>query len=149
MILQGAAGYPVHEMVLHCAAISTGQFAHMTPFQAFATVNRWHIERGFSSFGYHALVMPDGQTYMGRPPEKIGAHVMGHNRGTLGVLLIESKRITHVGTFADWFTPQQRAKVIELARQWGVSHISTHNEYAPKLCAGFRAADEFPEWRRA
>ncbi|WP_010139567.1 hypothetical protein [Oceanicola sp. S124] len=61
MIYQGKARYPVREAVLHCCAINTGQFDHMTPFQVFTTVNRWHTERGFSNgFGYHALCMPDG-----------------------------------------------------------------------------------------
>lgn len=58
MILQG--GEPVREAVLHCAAIRTGQFNGMTPFQVFLTINKWHHERGFKNgFGYHGIFMPD------------------------------------------------------------------------------------------
>ena len=91
MIFQGNALYPVREAVLHCAAIKTGQFKGWSAFQVFSEINRWHIKRGFKNgFGYHGLFMPDGSYYSGRPYTQIGAHVIDHNRGTLGFLMIES-----------------------------------------------------------
>lgn len=145
MIYQGKARHPVREVVLHCAAINTGQFDGMPPFQVFATVNRWHLERGFASFGYHGLIMPSGIYYRGRPFEQIGAHVIGHNRGTLGFLLIESRKITKIGTFADWFTPHQdkvlRGILEDLRESHGIQTVSGHNDYAPKLCPGFKVAE--------
>lgn len=149
MIYQGKARHPVREVVLHCAAINTGQFDGMPPLQVFATINRWHVERGFANgFGYHGLIMPNGTWYRGRPFEMIGAHVQGHNAGTLGFLLIESRKITHLGQFSDWFTQEQAAALRGLLDglvQRGVNRISGHNDYAPKLCPGFRvdAADWF------
>lgn len=139
MIYQGKARYPVREAVLHCAAIRTGQFKGMRPFQVFATINRWHIERGFSCFGYHGLFMPDGEFYAGRPFTQIGAHVIGHNAGTLGFLLIESREVKHIGQFDDWFTEAQRqALVHKLLSIPGLERVSGHNDYAPKLCPGFK-----------
>lgn len=139
MIFQGKARYPVREAVLHCAAINAGQFKNMRPFQVFATINRWHIERGFSSFGYHGLFMPDGEYYSGRPFTMIGAHCIERNRGSLGFLLIESAKITHVGEFSDWFTQEQRESVrCRLAMIPGLEKVSGHNDYANKLCPGFR-----------
>lgn len=138
MILQGKAKIPVKEAILHCAAINTGQFAHMSPFQVFATINQWHKERGFKCFGYHGLFMPDGVFYSGRPAHEIGAHVIGHNSGTLGFLLIESKKIDKISVFNDWFTDRQRAAVRGyLSRIQGLEKVSGHNDYAPKLCPGF------------
>lgn len=139
MIYQGKARAPVREVVLHCAAIRTGQFAHMGPFQVFATVNRWHRERGFKNgFGYHGLVMPDGTWYSGRPFSMVGAHVLGHNTGTLGFLLIESRQVTHIGQFDDWFTAAQAQAVKAKLREIdGIEKVSGHNDYAPKLCPGF------------
>lgn len=148
MILQGQAKHPVREAILHCAAIKTGQFKHMRAFEVFATINRWHIERGFrNGFGYHALIMPDGHWYDGRPFTMIGAHVIGHNAGTVGILLIESQEITHIGEFEDWFTSQQRlALQARLRTIPGLQKVSGHNDYAPKLCPGFRvnSADWLP-----
>lgn len=140
MIFQGNAQYPVREAVLHCAAIKTGQFKGWSAFQVFSEINRWHIKRGFKSgFGYHGLFMPDGTYYGGRPWSVIGAHVSGHNRGTLGFLMIESREITHMGEFEDWFTTDQRLAVAAQLREIdGLWKVSGHNDYAPKLCPGFR-----------
>lgn len=143
MIYQGKARYPVREAVLHCAAIPTGYFAGQRPFQVFATINRWHTERGFvNGFGYHGLFMPDGEFYAGRPFEMIGAHVIGHNAGTLGFLLIESKKIDRIGEFSDWFTDRQelalRVKLEDLRESHGLEKVSGHNDYAAKLCPGFK-----------
>lgn len=139
MIFQGKARYPVREAVLHCAAIRTGQFDGMRPFQVFSIINRWHHERGFQNgFGYHALILPDGQWYDGRPFTMIGAHVMGHNAGTLGLLLIESRKIDRMGDFGEWFTSQQRlALQARLRTISGLEKVSGHNDYAAKLCPGF------------
>lgn len=144
MIYQGKARVPVREAVLHCAAIKTGQFKHMRPFQVFATINQWHTERGFKNgFGYHGLFMPDGEFYEGRPFEMIGAHVLGHNAGTLGFLLIESREITQMGVFDDYFTARQAlALQARLRTIPGLQKVSGHNDYAPKLCPGFKVRSE-------
>lgn len=138
-ILQGKAQYPVTEAILHCAAINTGQFAGMSPFQVFMTVNRWHRERGFKSFGYHGLFMPDGTYYSGRPFFEIGAHCKERNRGSLGFLLIERQKIDRMGFFHDWFTSAQGSALrLKLASISGLQKVSGHNDYAPKLCPGFK-----------
>lgn len=139
MILQGKSRAPVREVILHCAAIKTGQFEGFTPFQAFSTVHRWHKERGFAGFGYHGLIMPDGTFYRGRRYEQIGAHVIGRNLGTIGILLIENRQIDAIRMFEDYYTvAQARALKAVIASIGGIEKISGHNEYAPKLCPGFK-----------
>ncbi len=142
MILQGKSKTPVREAVLHCAAIKTGQFAHMRAFQVFATINQWHIERGFKGFGYHGLFMPDGTFYGGRPLTMQGAHVIGHNAGTWGLLMIESREVEKLdreATFADFYTLEQLRAVRAWLRQWPqLERVSGHNDYAKKLCPGFK-----------
>lgn len=139
MIFQGSNRYPVTEAVLHCAAINTGQFKGWSPYQIFLEINRWHKQRGFAGFGYHGLITPEGDFYMGRPYTVIGAHCIERNRGSVGFLLIESKKIDRIGTFDDWFTPAQRERL-----QWqlsvipGLTRVSGHNDYAAKLCPGFK-----------
>jgi N-acetylmuramoyl-L-alanine amidase len=146
MILQGQKRYPVCEAILHCAAIKGGQFKGMAAFEVFSEVNRWHKERGFKNgFGYHGLIMPSGEYFSGRPWNMIGAHVIGHNAGTLGFLLIESREITHMGGFFDWFTVAQGETLRGiLAAVPGLEKVSGHNDYAPKLCPGFKV--ESKEW---
>lgn len=140
MIYQGKARYPVETAVLHCAAIPTGYFIGKSPFQVFATVNQWHRERGFlNGFGYHGLIMPDGTFFRGRPFEMIGAHVKEANQGTLGFLLIEQVKIDRIAQFLDWFNPaQERGLRRLLSRIDGLRHVRGHNDYAPKLCPGFK-----------
>lgn len=145
MIYQGKSRVPVREAVLHCAAINTGQFDGKSPFQVFAEINRWHVEqRGFKSFGYHGLFMPDGTFYPGRPFDVVGAHVRGHNLGTLGFLMIESRKITHMADHPEeWFTPVQIKEVGRFLRKIpGLEMVTGHNDYAPKLCPGFHVISE-------
>ena len=146
LIYQGKGRVLVEEAVLHCAAIKSRQFAKMSAFEVFAEVNRWHLTRRppfKNGFGYHGLFMPDGEFYPGRPYGMIGAHVAGHNSGTLGFLLIESREITEMGTFDDWFTEAQRRAVRRhLAQIDGLKRVRGHNYYAPKLCPGFRVNTE-------
>lgn len=145
MIFQGKSNVLVKEAVLHCAAIRTGQFEGYRPFQVFTTINRWHKERGFKNgFGYHGIFMPDGTFYSGRPLQMVGAHVMGRNLGTWGLLLIESKQIKprddgSPGQFDDYYTEAQGRAVRAWLRMWPqLEKVSGHNDYAPKLCPGFK-----------
>ncbi len=138
----------VTEVILHCAAIQTGQFDGMSPWQVFSCVNRWHTERGFKhGFGYHGLFMPNGAYFPGRPWDMIGAQTIGHNVGTIGLLLIESQKIDRVGEFSDWFTvAQERSLKAKIGSVPGINKVSGHNDYAPKLCPGFKvkSADWLP-----
>lgn len=158
MILQGKAKYPVRKVILHCAAINSGQFKGWTPFQVFSEINRWHKQRGFKSFGYHGLITPEGEFYKGRPYTEIGAHCIEANRGSLGFLLIESVKITElvrVGKpgdepltyrkprFDDWYTQAQAAKLRAVLKSLpGIQTVEGHNDYAPRLCPGFKVYTE-------
>lgn len=142
-ILQGSARYIVNEVVLHCAAINTGQFGNMNAAQVKAEIRQWHLARGFKDFGYHGLFMPDGTFLEGRPFTTIGAHVVERNRGTLGFLMIESKKITGITRFEDWFTEAQRKAVrAKIASVPCIRWVTGHNDYASKLCPGFKVRDE-------
>lgn len=61
-------------------------------------IQRWHFERGWATVGYHFVVSPSGRIFRGRPVDRLGAHVLGHNVGTVGVGLMgnfELERPTH------------------------------------------------------
>lgn len=151
MIYQGKARYPVTEVMLHCAGVATGYFHNQTPFQVFSTINKWHHERGWKNgFGYHGLFMPDGAFFAGRPFEMIGAGCIGRNNGVLHFLLIERNKV-HLPAgytlddcrFAQWFSEAQRQAVIaRIGDIPGIRRVSGHNDFAPKLCPGFRVKTE-------
>ena len=138
-IRQGKAGYLVDEVMLHCAAIKRGQFNGFKPISVWSTINRWHVERGFAGFGYHGLFMPDGFFMPGRPFGSIGAGCIGKNQGVIHLLLIEKREIRRLGQFGDYFTEEQRRAVKVLVGGLpGIVRVSGHNDYAPKLCPGFK-----------
>jgi N-acetyl-anhydromuramyl-L-alanine amidase AmpD len=51
------------------------------------TIRKWHLERGFKDIGYHYYINMDGKVFKGRSEDKEGAHVKGHNKGSLGICL--------------------------------------------------------------
>lgn len=81
-------GFVPVQIVLHHTATSTA-----TP----QLVNAAHIANGWSGIGYHFLIRKDGTIYRGRPENAIGAHVLNHNKESLGICLegnFESENIT-------------------------------------------------------
>lgn len=68
---------PIRRIVIHCTASPTTTTA--------ADVDRWHKERGWSGIGYHWLVSAGGLIEAGRPEDQVGAHVYGHNTGSIGI----------------------------------------------------------------
>jgi N-acetylmuramoyl-L-alanine amidase len=125
------------EAILHCAAVPTGWAIGKTAEEAAAEVNRWHIQRGFAGIGYHYVVAVDGGMAAGRPISKVGAHCLGHN-DTLGILMLEHRKIDRMGVFGDWFTEVQRESVRRLVAGHGITSVVGHNHYDDgKLCPGF------------
>lgn len=55
---------------------------------SWSDVRSWHIARGFSTWGYHRGIGPDGTAYLGRAISLVGAHAYGRNRDSIGVCLM-------------------------------------------------------------
>lgn len=143
MIYQGLKGYPVRELCLHCAAVPSGWYFRRSDAEMVQTIRNWHLEKGWSDIGYHFVIPPNGIPYPGRPMRQIGAGVIGHNRGVLHVLLIEKHEVTKIGKFDDYFTEKQRDAVRALAEINGIRRITGHNDFAAKLCPGFKVKTNY------
>jgi hypothetical protein len=52
---------------------------------AMRQIQAGHFARGFTDIGYHRVVFPSGRIWEGRPAWAIGAHVLNHNTGSVGV----------------------------------------------------------------
>lgn len=140
-IHQGSADTPVLEAILHCLAVPTGWAIDRTPDAVLASVRHWHRSRGWRDVGYHYIIMPDGHVITGRPVNQIGAHTIGKNKGTLGIAMVESVQIDKIGVFSDYFTEWQKASVVDLVYEHNIHLVSGHNDYAAKLCPGFKVKD--------
>ncbi len=92
------------------------------------TIDGWHKERGWTGIGYHYVIRRNGTIERGRPNEKVGAHVFGHNRNSLGLVWVGRN------------SPTQRQQNIlidllfSLMVQYGLSvdNVYGHNELDDK-----------------
>lgn len=143
MIYQGKARYPVTEIILHCADTRPDWMAGRPISEKVAEIRRWHVqERGWRDIGYHWVIDRDGSVAPGRRETEIGAHVEGHNRGTIGICLLGGYGAKADDPFEKSFTAAQRAEVKrligEITGRTAIRKVSGHNEYALRACPGFR-----------
>lgn len=142
MIYQGKARYPVTEAILHTSATSGDWWKGKTVEDMRDEIRRWHVDGNkWSDIGYHRVIAPDGSMATGRSLWTIGAHVAGHNAGSIGICLIPVVTITKMGKVEDYYTPQQvsalKSYLLELSNLTKIKKVTGHNQYANKLCPGF------------
>lgn len=143
MIYQGNT--PVDTIWLHCAATRPEWWADR-PIEAVRDeIDRWHRDRGWKGIGYHWIIDRAGNRIAGRPETQQGAHVAGHNRGSIGICLMGGHGSTENDRFEDHFTPAQEAAlwqlIGEIRGRTQIKAIRGHNEVAAKACPGFVVRD--------
>jgi hypothetical protein len=146
--------YAVVEVVLHTSATPGSWWGDRwkTNADAVTEMRRWHtVDRGWRDIGYHRIVTPDGVVGIGRSIYTRGAGVGGHNSGVVHICMVPAHgditKDTRIGKFEDYYTREQRVAVrdyiLELHEMTGVDlMISGHNDYASKLCPGFKVRTE-------
>ena len=149
VIFQGAARYPVDEIIVHCAATRPDWMAGQPLAAKVAEIRRWHMSPplNWRNIGYHWIIDRDGQILAGRAETEIGAHAGAlKNRGTLGVCLLGGHGSSQNDRFSQHFTPQQdislRQMIQAISMRTAIRRVSGHNEYAAKACPGFHV----PTW---
>ncbi|MFC5509249.1 peptidoglycan-binding protein [Bosea massiliensis] len=130
---------PISTLFIHCAATAEGKDYTV------ADIRAWHKARGWSDIGYHYVVYRDGSIQPGRPIGQVGAHVEGHNTGSVGIVYVGG--VAKDGkTAKDTRTPAQRASLLWLTKQLvakhGVKRVRGHNEVAAKACPSFTVAKD-------
>lgn len=139
---------PINEIIVHCSATKPEWMADAPTSAKVAEIRRWHVkDRGWKDIGYHYLIDRNGAVATGRPVEQVGAHVSGHNTGTIGVCLIGGFGSNENDQFSEHFSWQQekalRTLLADLRKQFpGVKKVTGHNQYAAKACPGFSV----PSW---
>jgi N-acetylmuramoyl-L-alanine amidase len=143
---------PIHTIIVHCSATPPDWMEGQGVEAQLAEIRRWHQARGWRREGYHFLIGRDGKIAKGRPIEEVGAHVKGHNTGSIGVCLVGGKWPqgawgVKTDKFSDHFTPEQdralRWLLTDLGEQFpSVKHIRGHNDYTDsKGCPSFEVSD--------
>jgi N-acetylmuramoyl-L-alanine amidase len=132
------------EIIVHCSATRPEWMDNRPTEDKVEEIRRWHVEdRGWSDIGYHYIIDRDGTVKEGRSMERDGAHVRGHNKGTVGICLLGGFGSSENDSPHDHYTPSQLASLRMLiadmeAQHTTISKVSGHNEYAAKACPGFR-----------
>lgn len=130
----------INQIIVHCSATPEGKNFHAND------IDRWHKERGFDCIGYHYVIDLDGTIEKGRPIEKVGAHVKGHNSNSIGVCYIGGLA-SDGKTPKDTRTVEQKTSLLHLLRelksQFPAVTIHGHREFANKACPCFDAFTEY------
>ena len=127
-------------IVIHCSAVPPGQQSSA------ADIDSWHRANGWKGIGYHFVVRRDGSVEAGRPIEQVGAHVVGHNRYSIGICYEGGYDAT--GEAADTRTPEQvealRSLVEQMHERFPKALIVGHHDLDPtKPCPCFDAVAEY------
>lgn len=135
----------IQRVFLHCSATREGQDIDA------ATIRRWHLDRGWSDIGYHYVVRLDGTIESGRPITKVGAHVKGHNKDSIGICYIGGLDCS--GQPKNTLTDDQRWSITRLCRALVLVldkplTLHGHREHSAKACPSFEVAEEFASLQR-
>ena len=127
---------PVRFIVLHYSATYADQDLGVED------IRKMHLDRGWNDVGYHYIIKRDGTVQKGRADSVVGAHVAGHNTGSLGICCIGGlERATGPNVGVDNRTDAQKAATIRLVRDLLAIHpgaqVVGHRDLAPTLCPGF------------
>jgi len=76
---------PIKLIVVHCSASDVAAHDNIQ------TIRQWHKENGWDDVGYHFVITKNGEISVGRPESVVGAHVKGHNTGSIGICLTGDK----------------------------------------------------------
>lgn len=92
-------------------------------------------QRGFLDIGYHFVIDRQGLIYEGRSLAVHGAHVSGHNAGTLGIALMGNyEEIAPLPEQLD----RLKWLIRDLMTQYPLTHLAGHSDFLPgkTLCPG-------------
>ena len=131
----------IDKIIIHCSATPEGR-----PHDV-ADITRWHLQRGFSTIGYHYLIHLDGTIETGRPIERMGAHTTGENRNSIGICYVGGMT-KDMKKAKDTRTPEQKDSLVKLMHELIYKYnkdmtIHGHNEYANKACPSFIVKEEY------
>lgn len=119
----------IKHIVVHCTATQEGR-----NFTA-NDIDRWHKQRGWKGIGYHYVVDLNGNIEKGRPDWKIGAHVKGHNRHSIGVVYVggldRNLAPKDTRTFKQRITLEKLLK--ELKRKYPEAEILGHRDFSKDI----------------
>ena len=129
----------INKIIIHCSA--TPEFRHVTVDD----IRRWHVDgNGWSDIGYHYVIPLNGTLQEGRDLRRIGSHVKGHNKDSIGVCYVggvdEDMKPKDTRTAAQKIAMQKL--LLSLTDTYEGITIHGHNEFSSKACPSFDVQTE-------
>ena len=128
----------INRIIIHCSATTKSKNYTVD------TIRKWHKQKGYSDIGYHYVIYRDGSIMKGRPLDKVGAHTVGYNTGSIGICYIGGLA-KDCKTPKDTRTKEQKESLLKLVHslkeQFPNATIHGHNEFAAKACPSFNVQD--------
>lgn len=134
----------IDKLIVHCTA--TPEFKNFDV----EDVRSWHVKgNGWSDIGYHYLIKLDGSVEEGRPIERSGAHVAGHNKNSIGIAYVGGMD-KNMEEWIDTRTVEQKDALfnllMDLKYEYPDSIVYGHNDFTDKkACPCFDAKSEYEE----
>ena len=130
----------INEIIVHCTATPDGRPVTIRE------ITQWHKQRGFSTIGYHYVVMLDGTVCNGRNVDTVGAHCTNHNSHSIGVCYVGGlDKVTKLPK--DTRTPAQKYALVTLLKKlkalYPKAKIYGHRDFSSKACPCFDAKREY------
>ena len=111
-------------------------------------IRDWHVNgNNWSDVGYHFIIKLDGTIQDGRPIKKIGAHVKGKNRSSIGICYIGGMN-RDMTNWEDTRTKKQKESLLllinDLKKRFPNTIVYGHKDFTnKKLCPSFNAKQEY------
>ncbi|MBI5882813.1 MAG: N-acetylmuramoyl-L-alanine amidase [Elusimicrobia bacterium] len=115
-------------------------------------IQRYHqAGRGWNDIGYHFLIDGAGRLFQGRPENVVGAHVLSHNTGNIGISFMGN----YHPPINDQPSPAQLKAAVELIRwldeAYGIAPetLVGHRDLGKTDCPGDNIYSRLPDLRKA
>tara|TARA_R110000744_G_scaffold366990_1_gene476315 strand:- start:104 stop:508 length:405 start_codon:yes stop_codon:yes gene_type:complete len=129
----------IKKVIIHCSATPEGRDVKT------ATIRDWHLAKGWSDIGYHYVIELDGSVNVGRHTDRIGAHTIGENRGSIGICYVGGMD-ANMENPKDTRTDEQKEGLVclinDLKEQFKSITIHGHSEFSAKACPSFNVNQE-------
>tara|TARA_B100000767_G_scaffold252870_1_gene256995 strand:- start:485 stop:919 length:435 start_codon:yes stop_codon:yes gene_type:complete len=131
----------INKIIVHCTATPEGRDVSVD------TIRQWHLDRGWSDIGYHYVVGLDGKVEEGRSVRRSGAHVRGHNKGSIGVTYVGGcdSKMNPKDTRTELQKSGLETLIISLMNSYPNSTLHGHNEFSAKACPSFDVQKEYEQ----
>lgn len=130
----------ITNIVIHCSATPEGRDVKTS------TIRHWHVnERGWSDIGYHYVIELDGKIVNGRPEDRSGAHVKGHNSDSIGICYVGGVDVNMKSkdTRNDLQKESMQLLLKVLKLKYPKALILGHRDFSSKDCPSFDAKSEY------